>query len=208
MRWLLAAAAGVGLLHAQTQTEFERLMDRQEYGAAAALASTMAERDGAARWWVARGRAALGQGDAAAAWSALSRAVEKDPNDIEALYFLAKLGAIRSQMEFDGLLRQWPGAARAHQLKAEMAAARRDPAGEEREYRLALQADPALPAALVGFAELLRERNRCEEALSYYERALKVTPAGFEANYGRGACLLSTDRPAAAVPPLQAAVRL
>ncbi|MGE0039737.1 MAG: tetratricopeptide repeat protein [Vicinamibacterales bacterium] len=53
-------------------------------------------------------------------------------------------------------------------------------------YRLALQADPDLPAAIINLANIRYSRDELPEAQALYERAIGLDPSYFEAHFNLG----------------------
>jgi Tfp pilus assembly protein PilF len=191
---LVSAQAGV---HGQVSnlSTARSAVERGDFQKAAALAKAYsAANPKSPEAKVILAQAALGSGDARTALTALRQALSLDPSSADALYYLAKLGAILSQQQLQQLYKVAPDSARVHQLMAEYHHAREDAAGEEKEYEEALKRDPRLVPALVGLGDLKRTGGDCDSAESHYRKALEINPRDYDGVYGIGACLLLADK--------------
>ncbi len=76
------------------------------------------------------------------------------------------------------------------------------------EWREVLKLNSADNAYRLGLAQSLYDGRDCEEALSALSKVLQADPKSASANFLNGACLVTLEQPAAAVPYLQAAREL
>ncbi len=162
-------------------------------------------------------RAEIAQGQYEPAYEALRKALELDPTNIDALYYLERLCTILSQIELRRLLEMAPDSFRAHQLMGESYMEQHNKDEAEREYQAALKANPNSVEILDALGELKRSEFKFDEALDYYVRAAKLTPRDYTSAYGAGACHLFKQNPqraiesfrrALAIDPNSAAARL
>jgi protein O-GlcNAc transferase len=162
-------------------------------------------------------RSEIAQGRYTLAYGALRHALELDPTNIDALYYLGRVCTILSQIEFRRLIETAPGSQRAHQLIAESYLMQHRNADAEKEYRAALEANPRSMEILDALGELKRTDFKFSEALAYYSRALQLAPRDYTSTYGSGACQLfqndlqsaiSSFRRALEIDPSSAAAHL
>jgi len=162
-------------------------------------------------------RAEMTRGDFHAAYEELEGVLQIEPRNVDALYYLGKLSAILSQMEFRELYSLAPDSVRVHQLLGESYQAQEDLPKAEEEFTQALASDPRSPRVLVALGDVKRAQSQCDEAIGFYTRAVDVAPHDYDGNYGLGACYLHQAkaqtaigwfRRAAAVEPDSAAARL
>src|SRR3954471_13796593 len=109
--------------------EAGRSFDRGDYAGAVAAATARlraSPTDTAAALVLARAQAALGRFDAA--YTVLRGLLAREPGDADALYYVAILGGVLAQSEYDRLLAIAPDSARAHQLRGDLEQARDRPA--------------------------------------------------------------------------------
>jgi Tfp pilus assembly protein PilF len=169
----------------------------------------------AARLLIARAK--MSQGDFEAAYRELEEVLQREPHNVNALYYLNKLCGILSQIEFRELYSVAPNSARVHQLLGESYQVQEDLPRAEEEFVQALAANPRSARVLVGLGDVKRAQSQCEEAIGFYKRAIEIEPRDYDGNYGLGACYLHQAkgetaidwfRKAAAAEPDSAAVRL
>ena len=140
-----------------------------------------------ARIVLARAEAARGRFDAA--YAGFRKALEADPRNPDALYFLGITAGVLAQAEYERLLALAPGSARAHQLQGQSNQAQGRNAEAEAEYKAALEAGPPMPDVLVALGDLVRQSKLdFAAARGYYARALELAPESYEALYGIGVC--------------------
>lgn len=145
------------------------------------------QRPGDVRANVLLGRVHLERSELDAAYVALRKALQANPKDVDALYYMGLVTAQLAATEFERLVKMAPDSGRAHQLMAESLEAQDRPREAEREYEAAVAAQPELLDALLGLARLKRIRLACDEAVELYVRAERVRPT-FDAAYGLGVC--------------------
>lgn len=184
-------------------------MSRGDFANAGAIAAAYLKADtGSAAAWVCAAQAHIGQAQPEQACSELRRALEIAPSNIDALYYLGKLSGVLAQAELQQLYRLAPNSARVHQLMAESYHARENAAEEEKEYRLALLAEPRSVAVLIALGDVIRYQGRYGEAMSYYKQAERIDPRNYDALYGVGACHLLLSQPERAVEYFHRALRI
>lgn len=190
-------------------TAAARAFDRGEYPRAIALARqrlAALPRDAAARIVMARAQAALG--DFAAAYDGFRRVLQVDPRNTDALYYLAILGGVLAEGEYERLLARAPDSPRAHQLRGDLHSSQQRPAEAEAEYKAALQGAPGSVEVLIALGDLTRRQSRFEEALGYYERAAAIAPHDYDVLYGIGVCRSYRQEYAPAIESFRAALRV
>ena len=153
----------------------------------------------AAAGFVHLAQAKLAQGDYDGAYRELRKALDQEPENLDALYHLAKLSLILSQVEYGRLFRIAPDSYRVHQLLAETHLARGEYAEAEREYRTALKANPKSVTVLCALGDLERiclvrqgqeTAIAAKRAMDYYRQALTIDPTSYNAHYGLAVCYL------------------
>lgn len=186
-----------------------RAFDRGQYPKAIALARQRLRafpRDAAARLVVARAEAALGRFEDA--YRSFRGVLTLQPRNTDALYYLAILGGVLAEGEYDRLFAQAPDSPRAHQLRGDLHVARERPVEAEAEYKAALAAAPASIDVLIALGDLTRHQSRFEDALGHYARAAEIAPNRYEVVYGIGVCRSFLREYAAAITSFREAVRL
>lgn len=205
----LALALPLGAQEAPEVTEGTRALYRNDYGHARALAAKYLEahpEDSSARILLARAEIARGQYEPA--YEALQKALDSDPSNVDALYYLERLSTVLSQIQFQQLLAIAPGSWRAHQLLADSYLAQEHNGEAEREYQAALAINPQSVEILDALGELKRSEFKFDEALNYYGRAAKLAPRDYTSAYGIGACELYKQDPQRAIGGLRRAVAI
>src|SRR5947207_703427 len=188
--------------------EGTRALYRGDYEQAGALASKYLEahpEDPAARILLARTEIARGQYEPA--YEALRQALDLDPANIDALYYLERVCTILSQIEFRRLVGTAPDSFRAHQLMAESYLAQHNQGEAEKEYQAALAANPGSVEILDALGELKRAEFKFDAALDYYAPASKLAPGAHPSAYGSGACHLYQQNPQRATESFRRALR-
>src|SRR5262245_17473679 len=128
----LAAAAVVAASGPVASSPSARALDRGDYAQAIVLAKqrlAAVPADTRARLTMARAEAALGRFDAAC--QEFRRVLRAEPRNTEALYYLAILGGVLAQREYDRLFALAPDSPRAHQLLGNLHEAEERPAQAE-----------------------------------------------------------------------------
>ena len=167
--------------------EYARAFDRGDYPGAITLARrriAAAPADVGAQIVLARAEAALGRFEAA--YQGLRKVLAREPRNTDALYYVAILGGVLAQAEYDRLLALAPDSPRAHQLRGDLYQAQERPSDAETEYKAGLAKGPASLDLLLALGDLTRHQARFEEALAYYERAQQVSPRHYDVLYGLG----------------------
>lgn len=211
--WLLAFAITVAATpldgeEASEIAEGTRALYQGDYAQARALAlKYVAAHPELAPGRILLARAEIAQSQYEAAYQDLQRALDLDPTDIDALYYLERLCAILSQVEFRELIQTAPDSMRAHQLLAESYLAQHHDEEAEQEYEAALKSDPTSVEILDALGELERRAFKFDAALAYYQRAAKLAPRDYTSAYGIGACYLFKQDPQRAIESFRRALR-
>ncbi len=142
--------------------------------------------DQAARILLARALATVGESEQA--FKELENVLEKDPENVDALFYLGALTTALSQTEYARLYKMAPDSARVHQLMGDSFQARRSFREAEQEYEAALADDPNLVEVIVALGDLKRGQGEFDRAAGYYERALAINAGDYRALYGLGVC--------------------
>jgi Tfp pilus assembly protein PilF len=180
---------------------------RGDYSAAANLAQRLAKaQPGTSAPYVLLARARASQGNIQQAFQALRQALRINPNDTEALYFLAHVCTGLSRAEYQRLFAMAPNSARVHQILAESYQVQENLPKAEEEYQAALQADPNLAEVLNVLGDMKRYQFKFEEAIVYYSRAANIRPRDYDSAYGQGASQLYLQKPDLAVEHFQKAL--
>jgi Tfp pilus assembly protein PilF len=188
---VLVVVAPRGGEEAPEIAEGTRALYRGDYEQARALASEYLKmRPDVSLAHILLARAEIAQGKYEPAYESLRKALELDPTNVDALYYLERVGTILSQIEFRRLLETAPDSFRAHQLMAESYRDQHHDNEAEKEYQAALKANPRSVEALDALGELMRSEYRFDEALDYYARAAKLAPRDYTSAYGAGACYM------------------
>jgi tetratricopeptide (TPR) repeat protein len=135
---------------------------------------------------LARILASLGENDAS--FEQLAEVLERDPENLDALFYLGSLTTALSQAEYRRLYKIAPDSARVHQLMGDSFRTRNQFQEAEKEYEAALVADPSLMDVIIELGDLKRTQGDFNAASDYYERALKLDAAEYRALYGLGVC--------------------
>lgn len=150
--------------------------------------------------------------------------VERDSDDVAARYrlakYLAKKNDPRALRELEEVLRRAPDHVRAASLKAQLSAAAQasGPTGPTAASAPAVAEPTDKPApvekkapretfeSLMKKGEQLRARDKAQQALEVYERALILQPNDAEALTGLGFCYMDLDAAPAAIQEFTKAV--
>lgn len=133
-------------------------------------------------------RAELAQGKPLNAFEELKKALEFDPKNIDALYYLSLVSRELSRTEYQRLFSMAPDSFRVHQLLAEAALGAENPSEAEKQFNKALELDPKSVEVLTAIGELKRSQSKFDEAIAYYAQAEKNGPLNYDIAYGLGAC--------------------
>lgn len=134
---------------------------------------------------VALGKLAADRGDFPAAEAYFRKALGMLVGPVEARLNLGKLhdrmGDLpRARAEWEAVLRTDPLHADANAQLGALLAAQGDLRAAEKRFRAALRADPDMPEALFNLGRILEATGRPAEAVTAYERFLRVRGADFE----------------------------
>jgi tetratricopeptide (TPR) repeat protein len=148
---------------------------------------------------LARGLAALHQGDPAAAAAALEALVARRPDDVTARHNLAvargRSGDVAgAEREYLEIVARWPHDAAARYAVANILAARGQLEPSLEHYRAALESAPDFKQARLRYASVLRTMGRNEEAVEEYDRALALDPELHAARHDRALTLAALGR--------------
>jgi tetratricopeptide (TPR) repeat protein len=185
-----------------------RAFDRGDYPLAITLARERVKvrpADAAARIVMSRAEAALGHFESA--YEGFRKVLAREPRNTDALYYVAILGGVLAQAEYDRLLASAPDSARSHQLLGELFEDQDRPAEAEAEYKAGLQSAPASLDLLIALGDLTRHQSRFEEALAYYGRAAQQAPRNYDVLYGLGVSHSYRQEYAAAIENFREALR-
>jgi tetratricopeptide (TPR) repeat protein len=152
-------------------------------------------------------RAYMGLNNGTAALLELREAIRREPDNLEALYYISKLAGVLSQMEFGEVSQIAPDSARMHQIQAEALEARGDAAGAEKQYLAALERRPETAAIMNALGDLMRLQKDYDSALAWYAQALQRDPESYDALYGTGACYRYARSPQEALPMFRRALK-
>lgn len=119
-------------------------------------------------------------GESAAAFDRLVEVLDRNPENIDALFFLSSLASALSQQEFARLYSQDPDSARVHQLMGQSFQARRQFSEAERELKAALEKEPKLYEAQIALGEVYVELGKLESAVASFEAAIRQRPTTAE----------------------------
>ncbi len=158
--------------------------------------------------WILLARAEIAQGKHTDAFQHLRKALEFDPTNLDALYYLGRVSALLSQIEYQRLYSIAPDSARVHQLMAESFQAQHNRAKAEEEYKAALEANPKSLEVLDALGDLERSEYRLDEAAAYYSRAAELMPHDYTSAYGLGACALFQHQPQRAIARFRRALEI
>lgn len=144
---------------------------------------------------LAQGEQAFQRGNYAAAVAAFQRAVDRDPNDLEARLNLGS-ALLKSEQtaeaiaQYEAVLRQDPANPTANFDLGVTMAQRGDEEGAIDYYRKALEADPLYRGPRFNLANSLRRSGDCEQALSHYRNLIEANPGDGSARLGEAVCLV------------------
>lgn len=146
----------------------------------------------------ALGIALLEAGELQEASIALHKALAKNPNDPDLLYYYGRASGLLSKQIFDDLESRFPDSARAHEMMAEDYAVLRDVPAAEREFLAALQLRPQTPALHLELGELYARAQDWTKAEEQFRLETQLQPGSPEAQYRLGEALLQLGKAAEA----------
>jgi tetratricopeptide (TPR) repeat protein len=187
--FLLSAAPGSAPAQVPALTECKQDFYKGDYPRAVQRAEArlrLYPRDVPVRVMLAR--VELAQGQPLKAFEELKKALEFDPKNIDALYYLSFVSRELSRSEYQRLFSLAPDSFRVHQLLAEAALGAENPSEAENQFNKALEREPKSVEVLMGLGELKRSQSKFDEAIEYYALAEKNGPLNYDIAYGLGAC--------------------
>jgi tetratricopeptide (TPR) repeat protein len=198
-------AAGLGILTARRNEAY-----RSEV---ALWQDNAAKCPGSARVQYSVGKALLKSGDFAASRDALRKALQLDPDYIDAIEALAtdqyKLGQHGEAMElYRRVLVSWPGFFEARDNLGLLLAESGRQAGAVEQFRTAILVKPDYTDAHFHLANALAAEGQLAEAAAEYQQTLHYDPAHAEAHNNWGNVLVRLQRPEEAMEHFREALRL
>ncbi|MFZ3216301.1 MAG: tetratricopeptide repeat protein [Candidatus Acidiferrales bacterium] len=142
----------------------------------------------------ALGIALLESGKLQQAVIVLQKAVAKNPDDPDLLYYYGRASGLLSKEVFDDLEARFPDSARAHQMMAQDYAALRDVPGAEREFQDALRLRPQTPGLHLQLGELYARAQQWDKAAEQFRLETELQPGSAEAAYRLGEALLQLGK--------------
>lgn len=124
----------------------------------------------------------------------LQKALPKNPNDPDLLYYYGRAAGLLSKQAFDELEARFPDSARAHQMMAQDYAALRDVPGAEREFQEALRLRPQTPGLHLQLGELYARAQQWDKAEEQFRLETENQPGSAEAFYRLGESLLQLGK--------------
>jgi tetratricopeptide (TPR) repeat protein len=206
---LLSAAPGSAPAQVPALTECKQAFYKGDYARAVQRAEArlrLYPKDVPVRVLLAR--AELAQDQHLKAFEELKKALEFDPKNIDALYYLALVSRELSRSEYQRLFALAPDSFRVHQLLAEAALGAENPSEAENQFNQALEREPKSVEVLTGLGELKRSQSKFDEAIEYYAQAEKSGPLNYDIAYGLGACYTYKQEYAQAIEWLSKAAAL
>jgi tetratricopeptide (TPR) repeat protein len=124
----------------------------------------------------------------------LQRALAKNPDDPDLLYYYGRAAGLLSKQVFDELEARFPDSARAHQMMAQDYAALRDVPAAEREFREALRLRPQTAELHLQLGELYARAQQWDKAEEEFRLETENQPGSAVAFYRLGEALLQLGR--------------
>jgi len=132
------------------------------------------------------GIALLEAGRLQEAVTVLQKAVAKNPDDPDLLYYYGRASGLLSKEVFDALEARFPDSARAHQMMAQDYAALREVPSAEREFSEALRLRPQTSGLHLEFGELYARAQQWDKAEEQFQLETELQPGSAEAMYRLG----------------------
>ena len=142
----------------------------------------------------ALGIALLEAGKLQEASAVLQRALAKNPNDPDLLYYYGRASGLLSKQAFDELETRFPDSPRAHQMMAEDYAVLRDVPAAEREFVEALRIRPQTAGLHLELGELYARAQDWNKAAEQFRLEAELQPGSAEAQYRLGEALLQLGK--------------
>jgi tetratricopeptide (TPR) repeat protein len=143
----------------------------------------------------ALGIALLEAGELQEASSVLHKALEKNPNDPDLLYYYGRVSGLLSKQVFDELEARFPDSARAHEMMAQDYAVLRDVPAAEREFVEALRIRPQTAGLHLELGQLYARAQDWKKAEEQFRLETELQPGSAEAHYRLGEALLQLGKP-------------
>lgn len=132
------------------------------------------------------GIALLDAGRLSDAVTVLQKAVAKNPDDPNLLYYYGRASGLMSKQVFDTLEARFPDSARAHQMMAQDYAALREVPSAEREFNEALRLRPETSGLHLELGELYARAQQWDKAEEQFRLETEMQPGSAEAAYRLG----------------------
>ena len=132
------------------------------------------------------GIALLDAGRLTDAVTVLQKAVAKNPDDPNLLYYYGRASGLVSKQIFDTLEARFPDSARAHQMMAQDYAALREVPSAEREFNEALRLRPQTSGLHLELGELYARAQQWDKAEEQFRLEADLQPGSAEAAYRLG----------------------
>jgi tetratricopeptide (TPR) repeat protein len=124
----------------------------------------------------------------------LQKALAKNPDDPDLLYYYGRAAGLLSKQIFDELEARFPDSARAHQMMAQDYAALRDVPAAEREFREALRLRPQTAELHLQLGELYARAQQWDKAEEEFRLETENQPGSAVAFYRLGEALLQLGK--------------
>jgi tetratricopeptide (TPR) repeat protein len=134
----------------------------------------------------ALGIALLDAGRLQEAVTVLQKAVAKNPDDPDLLYYYGRASGLLSKQVFDALEARFPDSARAHQMMAQDYAALREVPSAEREFNEALRLRPQTAGLHLDLGYLYARAQQWDKAEEQFHLEAELQPGNAEAAYRLG----------------------
>src|SRR5271156_3556982 len=140
------------------------------------------------------GIALLEAGRLQEAVTVLQKAVAKNPDDPDLLYYYGRASGLLSKQVFDALEDRFPDSARAHQMMAQDYAALREVPSAEREFNEALRLRPQTSGLHLDLGELYARAQQWDKAEEQFRLETEMQPGNAFAAYRLGESLLQLGK--------------
>jgi len=124
----------------------------------------------------------------------LQKAVARNPNDPELLYYYGRVSGLLSKQVFDELEARFPDSARSHEMMAQDYAALRDVPAAEHEFLEALRLRPQTAGLHLELGELYARAQDWNKAEEQFRLETELQPGSAEAYYRLGEALLQLGK--------------
>jgi tetratricopeptide (TPR) repeat protein len=132
------------------------------------------------------GIALLDAGRLPEALSVLQKAVARNPDDPDLLYYFGRASGLLSKQAFDTLEAHFPDSARAHQMMAQNYAVLRELPSAEREFNEALRLRPQTAGLHLELGYLYARAQQWDKAEEQFRLETELQPGNAEAAYRLG----------------------